>query len=186
MKRTVNRAIYAYNEVPPVDVGLAVWRGKVTTDGPPCPANSVGGHPNGPCLAGWIESGDWWLHCGECRPYVACEHDHAPHFAPRTSMTTWKRIDGELIYGDYSFTTERPDEDGDDLDPTEYRKQRWALVSDEVDVIYPTFDYCQHLVDDEHCEADDVTWHKDQDGKWVALCAEHSADVPADDPQAAS
>lgn len=97
------------------------------------------------------------------------------------SMTTWKRVDGELIYGDYSFSTDRPTEDAACSDtPVEYRKQAWALVSDEVDVIEPTHGYCQHEEGDGPCEDDDVTWQKDGAGHWIALCPQHSADVLSD------
>jgi hypothetical protein len=65
------RRVYEWNETPPASVGLVVWRNKVTTDWPPTPSNSIGAHWHSPCQGGWMESGDWWLHCWVCRQPVA-------------------------------------------------------------------------------------------------------------------
>lgn len=66
-----DRAIYADHEVPPIDVGWAVWRGNVTMPDPPNPGNTTTMHRDGAgrdtCVGGWVRSGDWWLHCGFCR-----------------------------------------------------------------------------------------------------------------------
>lgn len=70
-----NRPMYLDHEIPPVDCGLAMWRGNVTAEHPPTPANSVSGchptdgrRPYATCEHGWVRSGDWWLHCTDCHP----------------------------------------------------------------------------------------------------------------------
>lgn len=60
------RAFYAPNEVPPATEGFAHWRGRLTH-----PSASTGksySTHKKVCVEGWIPSGEWWLHCGVCRP----------------------------------------------------------------------------------------------------------------------
>lgn len=110
------------------------------------------------------------------------ENGWAP--ADATTMTTWKRLDAEEVYGEFGWVTERPVEDAAySFDPVEYRKQAWVLVSDEVDAIEPTVGYCQHEAGDGPCEDDDVTWQKDSAGHWIALCPKHLTD-PVECPEA--
>lgn len=62
------RAFYDDNEVPPATEPFAHWRGLVThPDAVHTPPHMI--HARA-CEAGWIRSGDWWLHCGHCRPKV--------------------------------------------------------------------------------------------------------------------
>lgn len=55
------RAWFAPNEVP--DEGLAHWKGLLTH---PTAVHIPPDHRV--CDHGWIESGEWWLHCGTCNP----------------------------------------------------------------------------------------------------------------------
>lgn len=61
-----NRPIYTDNEIPPADQGFAVWRGRITH--PDAVATLLMKEHRVACVGGWIESGNWWLHCGVCRP----------------------------------------------------------------------------------------------------------------------
>lgn len=58
------RAYYAQNEVPPADEAFAHWLGKLTH--PSAVVTNLGHRHK--CIGGWVESGEWWLHCGVCRP----------------------------------------------------------------------------------------------------------------------
>ena len=70
------RAFYALNEVPPATEHFAHWRGRLTH---PSAWTTVAASPryfghtethDRLCVGGWIPSGEWWLHCGACRPEV--------------------------------------------------------------------------------------------------------------------
>jgi hypothetical protein len=61
-----DRPIFGDGEVPPPDTRLGLWRGRITHPGAvttPAPAEHAR-----ICVSGWIASGEWWLHCGRCRP----------------------------------------------------------------------------------------------------------------------
>ncbi len=63
------RAFYDDNEVPPATEPFAHWRGLVThPDAVHTPPTIL--HDT-QCSGGWVRSGDWWLHCGRCRPAAA-------------------------------------------------------------------------------------------------------------------
>lgn len=71
------RILWQANERPEVGSGLGLWRGRVVTPEAPYAGNSTRGHVRrvgpqtiDPCVDGWVESGDWWLHCAACRPYA--------------------------------------------------------------------------------------------------------------------
>lgn len=83
------RPVYHWDECPPADAGLAVWRNKVTSELPLTKGEYVGGHPGGPCLGGWIESGDWWLHCAECRPQHALAEPMSSHRYDTMQIASW-------------------------------------------------------------------------------------------------
>lgn len=68
------RALIPSDHVPPADIGWAVWRGRVTKPDPPDASNSTTMHDERQCVGGWVPSGDWWLHCGRCRPYALSSH----------------------------------------------------------------------------------------------------------------
>jgi hypothetical protein len=83
------RPIYHWDECPPAHAGLAVWRNHVTAELPTSKGGYVGGHPGGPCQGGWVESGDWWLHCAECRPqYLTAEPMSSSRYTTDV-MATW-------------------------------------------------------------------------------------------------
>lgn len=63
------RVTFAVNEVPPADEGLAHWRGKLTH--PDAVHTPMAKDHDRLCVHGRIPSGDWWLHCGSCRPEKA-------------------------------------------------------------------------------------------------------------------
>jgi hypothetical protein len=48
---------------------------------------------------------------------------------------TWKRADGEMIMGDYSFMTGPDGLDDPYYDPVEYVVQTWRLVAEHVVLI---------------------------------------------------
>lgn len=64
-----DRAIVPDHDVPPLNIGWAVWRGRVTAHEAPYAGNTVtvGEADHRRCVGGWYPSGDWWLHCGRCR-----------------------------------------------------------------------------------------------------------------------
>lgn len=64
-----DRVLIPAREIPPADIGWAVWRGRVTTPEPPYAGNVTISHDERDCVGGWVPSQDWWLHCGRCRPY---------------------------------------------------------------------------------------------------------------------
>lgn len=70
------RASYGNNEIPPTTERFAFWRGKMTSGYEPGRGSSVSvsetDHPR-LCVGGWIESGEWWLHCSRCRARAAQE-----------------------------------------------------------------------------------------------------------------
>lgn len=73
-----DRTLYPDNVIPPADAGFAQWRGRTCAPDPGNPGRTVTPLPDGhhrvrethryACVGGWIASGDWWLHCGRCRP----------------------------------------------------------------------------------------------------------------------
>lgn len=70
-----DRPLYADHEIPPISDEIAVWRGNVTAYGAPAASNTTTMHLDSigrdTCVSGWVRSGDWWLHCGYCRPCEA-------------------------------------------------------------------------------------------------------------------
>lgn len=68
------RPIYLQSEIPTYpQPKLAYWRGRVVESGKSKPGNVITGcHnkiPYAKCENGWVASGEWWLHCGTCRPH---------------------------------------------------------------------------------------------------------------------
>lgn len=65
------RATYAYNEIPPATEHYAFWRKRLTSGydaGDPGATHTPSRNHELLCVGGWIPSGEWWLHCGVCRP----------------------------------------------------------------------------------------------------------------------
>lgn len=60
------RAHFAPNETPPQTEQYAHWRGKLTHPTAVTTTLNPDDHIR-ICRGGWIESGEWWLHCGRCR-----------------------------------------------------------------------------------------------------------------------
>jgi hypothetical protein len=60
------RAWYAPNETPPATEHFAHWKGRLTH--PSATHTPLHANHARMCKGGWIASGDWWLHCGICRP----------------------------------------------------------------------------------------------------------------------
>lgn len=69
------RPIYRSSETPPANEPFALWHGRVTH--PDAVATLQPDKHRTACMGGWIESGDWWLHCGVCRPDHANGSGHA-------------------------------------------------------------------------------------------------------------
>ncbi|WP_280245712.1 hypothetical protein [Nocardia abscessus] len=63
------RPIYAAHEIPPEAEAFAVWRGRLTHSGA-VTSPAAGTEHQRMCVGGWIASGEWWLHCGHCRPHL--------------------------------------------------------------------------------------------------------------------
>jgi len=66
------RAVYDSWECPPADAHYALWRGALTHPSAVHTPPTYGINPayshDALCRGGWIGSGEWWLHCGRCRP----------------------------------------------------------------------------------------------------------------------
>lgn len=62
------RAWYAPNETPPASEHFAHWRGRLTSPGAVTTNQRL---HEAACVGGWVPSGEWWFHCGVCRPTEA-------------------------------------------------------------------------------------------------------------------
>lgn len=56
---------YSDREIPPKTAGFAHWQGLICH---PDAAHTPYLDHDTKCYHGWIRSGEWWLHCGTCRP----------------------------------------------------------------------------------------------------------------------
>lgn len=66
-----DRPLYLDHETPPPLAAFAIWRGNVCAPDPGNPGRTVTpvhSRRDLKCIGGWVRSGDWWLHCGDCRP----------------------------------------------------------------------------------------------------------------------
>lgn len=91
---------------------------------------------------------------------------------PPDALVTYRRVDGELIFGEYSFAT-HPDSLEDEAmgsdEPIEYCEEIWTLLERKVIVKCPPA-YCCSV--DPDCDNDADEWRK-INGEWVQCCPEH-------------
>ncbi len=93
---------------------------------------------------------------------------------PPDAMITYRRVDGELIYGEFSFALhpDSLDEDFSD-EPVEYYEEIWTLLECKTIVKFPRALACGMSPD---CDNDAEKWVKrtvDGIQKWIEACEEH-------------
>lgn len=91
-------------------------------------------------------------------------------------MTTYKRADRDLIYGEYGWVTDLDYFDDAD-DPIELVEEVWERRSTRRIVKLPNAYSCA-VEDEEPCEEDADAWWLTDDGVWLSVCPAHLAALP--------
>lgn len=89
------------------------------------------------------------------------------HKPGAVTMTTYRRLDGDLVDDEYRYVLALPD-GGDEEDPVEFVQEVWTLTESSFHTVFPPLYDCGL----DGCDNDATKWVSTDFG-WRARCPEH-------------